>query len=170
MKNLKQLFFGAAIALTSLTVVITSCTKDECEDVVCLNNGTCDSGVCLCPTGYQGTTCENQSIDKYLKIWNATDQEDGGSTANLSYPAQISQKFSDNIFQVEIANFSDGYFTNKVGAAVEGDQLVIPQQEPDNDGYQVEGTFVYLNGNLNVEYTLTQLSTGNAKHYTGTWN
>ncbi|MCD6063520.1 MAG: Tenascin domain [Flavipsychrobacter sp.] len=43
-----------------LSVLNTSCSKDECESVTCFNNGTCVDGKCVCPTGYTGTYCEKK--------------------------------------------------------------------------------------------------------------
>ncbi len=167
MKNLKQILFGAAVALSTLTLVFTSCSKDECEDVTCSNEGTCQSGVCICKPGYEGGTCESKSIDKFIKIWSAEDNEVGDNNL-LNYPAMISQKLSDNIFQVEISNFSD-YFVNKVGGAVEGNQIIIPAQEPDADGYEVSGTLSYNNGLLEADYSIKQLSSGSSIDYEGEW-
>ncbi|MEX2597670.1 MAG: hypothetical protein WEC59_12160 [Salibacteraceae bacterium] len=38
------------------SLAIISC--DKCKDVECMNNGACDEGTCLCPTGFSGTSCE----------------------------------------------------------------------------------------------------------------
>jgi len=56
MKVLKYSLFLIAILFT--TVGIQSC-KNECNDVVCLNGGICDNGICECPNGYTGMNCEN---------------------------------------------------------------------------------------------------------------
>ncbi len=42
---------------------LNSCDKDDpapdpCENITCLNGGTCDDGNCDCPDGYSGTNCE----------------------------------------------------------------------------------------------------------------
>ncbi len=56
--NLLRYFF------TILLVVFyfVSCGKkeDACDTFVCLNNGTCNNGVCDCAAGFVGDHCENQ--------------------------------------------------------------------------------------------------------------
>lgn len=39
-------------------VLYSSCSKDACKGVTCLNKGACGSGVCSCPTGVGGKNCE----------------------------------------------------------------------------------------------------------------
>lgn len=48
-----------------LSVLYTSCTKDNtttdpCDNVTCLNGGVCVSGKCKCPTDYTGVNCEKR--------------------------------------------------------------------------------------------------------------
>jgi hypothetical protein len=38
----------------------TSC--DQCSDVACINSGVCIDGVCDCPVGFTGATCEVEDI------------------------------------------------------------------------------------------------------------
>lgn len=54
-------FFGVAT-----TVLYTACEKDSCTQLTCQNGGTCTSGFCNCPSGYEGAECETKSIDRYL--------------------------------------------------------------------------------------------------------
>lgn len=59
MKLIKTSLLTAPAAIVLFAFVIFACTKDACDDVVCLNGGTCASGVCNCPSGYTGLHCEN---------------------------------------------------------------------------------------------------------------
>ncbi|MBL7785492.1 MAG: calcium-binding EGF-like domain-containing protein [Chitinophagales bacterium] len=45
-----------------VTFCFVSCGKkdDACDTIVCLNNGTCNNGVCDCAAGFVGDHCENQ--------------------------------------------------------------------------------------------------------------
>lgn len=46
-----------------------SCTKkDPCEGVTCQNNGTCESGNCKCPLGYEGQFCQSESLPKTINV------------------------------------------------------------------------------------------------------
>ncbi len=48
------------------TVVYTSCEKDPCDNVTCQHGGSCHTGICSCPTGYEGPSCENMSINHFI--------------------------------------------------------------------------------------------------------
>ena len=45
---------------------ITSCAKDPCIDVTCLNGGVCDDGTCLCADWYEGEDCGTEQREKML--------------------------------------------------------------------------------------------------------
>lgn len=45
---------------------ITSCAKDPCIDVTCLNGGICDDGTCLCADWYEGEDCGTEQREKML--------------------------------------------------------------------------------------------------------
>jgi hypothetical protein len=63
---MKKIWFLASL---SLLIINYSCSKkDPCEDIVCKNGGTCESGTCKCPTGYEGATCETESLPKSIKV------------------------------------------------------------------------------------------------------
>lgn len=49
-------------------MMITSCTKDFCEDAACLNEGICIDGGCDCPESYTGTYCEDQATPDEIRI------------------------------------------------------------------------------------------------------
>jgi len=65
--------FWKQILLTTLaffsitgTTLFMSCEKDQCAALQCQNGGNCVSGTCQCPSGYEGTSCETRSMDRYL--------------------------------------------------------------------------------------------------------
>lgn len=47
---------------------IACAKKDPCEDITCINGGICETGTCKCPVGYEGTTCEKESLPKAIKV------------------------------------------------------------------------------------------------------
>ncbi|MBA3829591.1 MAG: calcium-binding EGF-like domain-containing protein [Taibaiella sp.] len=54
-------FFAVASVVLS-----TSCQPDQCSTVNCMNGGSCANGFCNCPTGYEGTVCDQQSSTKFV--------------------------------------------------------------------------------------------------------
>lgn len=68
-------FFTALIILVlfAFTAQFSSCVHDACvaRNVTCKNNGTCRDGDCICPSGYEGDSCQfrvNQKFAGYYKV------------------------------------------------------------------------------------------------------
>ena len=51
--------------VVSSILFLSSCAKDPCLDVTCLNDGQCDDGTCLCADWYEGTDCGTEERVKY---------------------------------------------------------------------------------------------------------
>lgn len=172
MKKMKTILMTAMLGVATLSMVFTSCTTDECKDVVCENGGVCNEtdGICDCPTGYEGDLCDALSKTKFLKNWNATDTE-VGTTSPLLYTCLVASGtgVSDVIIS---ADFSDGYFTNNISATVTDNTITIPNQQPDNDGYSVTGSGVYnaTTNTIDWDYSITEIATISTLTYTGDWN
>lgn len=89
MSKFKNLVFSALLSLGAFgAVTFTACTQDECKDVVCNNGGTCISGTCSCPTGFEGNNCETRTRDKFVGTWGGSDVCGSGTyTITLSISA-----------------------------------------------------------------------------------
>ena len=53
-------------------LILNSCAKDPCSDVLCLNNGTCLDGTCLCQDWYEGENCGTEERAKYYGLYTGT--------------------------------------------------------------------------------------------------
>lgn len=92
MNQFKIIFSTASIVLFAFVAVLfSSCKKKDikyndttlvrpCENVVCLNGGSCLDGLCVCPIGYEGVKCEKRWTDKFLGTFIASDECYTGST------------------------------------------------------------------------------------------
>jgi hypothetical protein len=59
MKSLKLVLLSAVLTLgVFFAVFYTSCSKDSCKAVTCINGGTCGGGLCNCKDGTGGLNCE----------------------------------------------------------------------------------------------------------------
>ncbi len=59
MKPMRYLLLTAVLTFAVFSVITwTACNKNKCHNVVCLNNGECDGGKCVCPVGFEGLRCE----------------------------------------------------------------------------------------------------------------
>jgi hypothetical protein len=52
-----------------ITFLHSSCEKNACNNVSCQHGGSCSNGICLCPTGYEGPTCQTLATDRYLGLY-----------------------------------------------------------------------------------------------------
>jgi hypothetical protein len=160
-KKSKSMLSFRRIALTALVtfsafgaITYTSCSKDECKDVVCSNGGTCNEtdGSCTCATGYEGTTCGTAWAAKFAGSYSVTE------TCSLSggvgpYSATITASSTNNV-TILLANFGDYLTPVTVNATVAStNTLTIPQQTVGGKMFQGSGT--YTNGILNITYTVT---------------
>lgn len=71
--NILFMKFGklALITLTLLTTIIgtiaiTSCEKNSCDGVNCMNGGSCGYGECNCPVGWEDARCTTRKTDRYV--------------------------------------------------------------------------------------------------------
>ena len=119
MKSIKLVAFSAFLTISAFCAVLyTSCTKDACKNVTCLNGGTCSGGNCTCPTGYEGTTCQTKSRDKFVgtylgsEICNVgTDNYSivlaaGSADLSLTYSNLYNEAFTANCTMVATDSFS----------------------------------------------------------------
>ncbi len=168
MKKIKNIALSALLTIGAFgAVTYTSCTKDQCKDVVCANSGTCLNGICSCPSGFEGNLCQTLSVTKFVKVWNATDVING---TNLVYTVAIGSGI--NPTSAIISNsFSDDFFSNTINATVDGNFITIPDQKPDANGdYRVQGSGTYQSNNRILwDYTLTRITDGATLVHQGTW-
>lgn len=138
-----RIFFG----LIFLIVSIAACSPDACEDVVCLNNGTCDSGHCVCPDGYEGLNCETEQRLAFVGSYAVSE---ACAQGDFAYSITIETASTSNT-DVTIQNFSD--FDLSVAASINGTSLTIPTQTV--NASTISGNGEMVNDALLIDYTLT---------------
>ena len=157
---MKKLFFGL-IAVAALS--FTSC-KDECKDVTCANGGTCDAGVCSCPSGYEGDLCETETRAKIIGTYQVS--EDCGTTGAATYNVTITAASSD-VTKVLISPFG-GYTGVTATCTLNGSSLTLNSVSGSSLSFSNLSGTVSANGGTisNVSYTV---SDGNSETCPGTW-
>src|SRR4051812_3063461 len=117
--RLKTISFSAIVTVAAFfSVVYFSCNRDKCKTIVCAHYGVCNDGVCICPSGYEGSNCETVSREKFLGNW--TVYEKGSTSVANQYPITISA--AKPITDVVIKHFYN-YFKADISAVVHGDTI-----------------------------------------------
>lgn len=77
MKLIKHIAFSAFLTLSIFcAVVYSSCSKNECGGITCLNDGTCSGGICKCVTGTDGVNCQNIYRNNYALTYKGIPPDD----------------------------------------------------------------------------------------------
>lgn len=70
MKFWKPVLFATILFSAVATLITyTSCEKNACNNVDCLNGGSCAMGTCHCPTGFEGYRCQSKTTDRYIGMY-----------------------------------------------------------------------------------------------------
>ncbi len=71
MKFWKSIVYISTLVIAVASVAIySSCEKNACNDVNCMNGGSCSNGACKCPPGYDGAMCGARSTDRYVGYYS----------------------------------------------------------------------------------------------------
>jgi len=147
---------GAMARFTAVTY--SSCNNDKCKAIVCAFGGTCNDGVCTCPTGYEGPQCEKVMRDKFLGVYQVLEKGTLSETAQYTVSVEPGTEISD----LRIKNFRN-IFIEEVTGYVRSDSIFIPEQIVD-ERWEVQGMGVIQadkyygnNGRLVLRYRVRDL-------------
>jgi hypothetical protein len=169
--RIPSVLFSAMLATAGLaTVSLSSCEEDKCKTIICGYGGTCTDGTCVCPSGYEGPQCETVNRDRFMGIWQAT--EDGTVTLGAQYPVTVGKGQATN--EIRITNFYNR-ITSEVTGYVKGDTLRVPLQtiKVDNVDYTVQGIGAVMDdkytgdhGKIVFNYSVTYIPNGSTNAIT----
>ncbi len=157
MKISKILMFFIGVLIAGSATIYTSCVKDPCSGVSCLNGGSCDNGTCVCPLGYNGTRCE------YINVTTITFNNNAPTAINLNVngttigiPAGASASYTGEYGNTITASASTAGATGEVinWAAT---YYTFPATGIDVVPLDVNSNYFYLiinNSSFNTIYTL----------------
>ncbi len=133
-----------------------------CDTVNCLNGGVCNNGLCDCPTGFEGDSCETALNDRYSGTFFLSASV-CDSIALTSYNVELIPADTSNPVLFTLGGIYDNSLSNTVQCLVNLSdplQFTIPSQSFVDDvfgsGFTIEGTGTLSNeGNtLTVSYEI----------------
>lgn len=159
----------AVLFLFSL-IFISACNKDKtkyndttlirpCDNVICLNGGTCNDGLCYCPQGFEGKQCATRWSDKFVGNYIVDDNCD---TSSLGYYEAIINADAAYAYKLKLYNTGLACPAQIINAIInpEKTSFEIPVQNTCGDLYlsgtgNISGNFVniYLVARDTVNHT-----------------
>lgn len=149
----KKLFLLLPMLMMGALIMVNTGCGDKCGKKDC-GNGICDEvdGSCNCDPGYEydaDGSCLVKTQDKYVASYNIHDDCTSGVDDYVGSVSANADVTKVNFFKVW------NLFTNAVVASIDGTSVTIARQEPDSDGYFVEGTGTFAVVNNKDVITLT---------------
>ena len=165
---------GLFIILGALGALVLSCERGSCENITCLNGGTCRNGRCQCPVGFEGARCETKWTDRWIGTYTVDDrcrqvglipQYEGRVSPSTIYPDVVYlEPFGD-------LTCEGGQAVKVEGRLLSGKEIRIEQQAVCNRRYSIAGDGTY-DGNrraFTITYTFRDFQTGLTDTCTATW-
>jgi len=143
MKSLKLIALSVILALSAFCGIwSTSCSKDGCKGVTCLNYGTCGGGLCQCDSGLGGPTCAIVYRNLYSNTYIGNGSDDSGHQYVNNTLAFSQGTDTTNFNNMELT------WTNPSGITVIFNGIVLSNNLPSGSNFTVTKTSV-------IEYTPT---------------
>jgi len=163
MKSARSLVFTLIITLLVVGAAFySSCTKDACKGVTCLNGVLCNGGTCACPAGIGGIRCETVYRKQYSNTYTGRAIYTSTDTSNATHSDSLSQLVfyagTDTTYTLmQLTWNSNGakVFTTPINITnyqSSGSNFVVPNITVDTVVYSGSGT---VNGN-SASITLTR--------------
>jgi len=133
--------------------------SDPCADVNC-GPGTCDDGTCICPTGYEGISCETESRSLFYGSYNVTMSDCGPSVTLGIESIQIEERTGD-ILSVSVLLIEEGQPSITLDGTISGNRL---DSSGESNGFDLitRGTFSETGDTLTGEIVVVGSSTCDA--------
>jgi hypothetical protein len=146
----------------SSSVLYTACTKDSCEKLKCKNGSVCTDEFCVCPEGYVGTECEEETSLKFLGFYDGNTKCDslpviidsayvmrGEEPNSIAYKIYSQNLTIENVVYAKVVNEKlthaygkDDALKLTSGVEKDGDKITINMSWTKADGKITQCTFV----------------------------
>lgn len=132
---------------TFILLGLSACAPDACENVICLNNGVCQTGDCECAEGFEGPNCGTEQRQAFVGTYNA---EETCNLGNFAYQINITAN-SETRTEITLHNLGD--FDFDIVGVVNANTVTFTNQTA--NASTINGTGELTNGTLTIDYTLT---------------
>jgi hypothetical protein len=157
---MKQIILGM---LLITMIIFQSC--DPCDGISCQNGGSCNTnGLCVCTSGFEGTSCERHWRDKFIGTWNLTTTfHDGAGGVTQEGPVTVTISAGDEQDIIKISSLK-GFDTNDlydVTFRVSGNKLT--NADPfflANDISNFPPVWIDFNSSDNPKFAISQIRIG----------
>ena len=119
-------------AFAVVLLLLSACKEDPCENVTCLNGGTCLDGLgtCACQPGYEGDSCEIYTFQLFLGSFEAN--YGGCVDTPPEHRVEIEQEGGEDRLRITgLGDYACPTGSLTVVADVTGNTLSIPSQNVD---------------------------------------
>lgn len=151
------------LVLLMLMVGFNSCVQDNCNGVLCYNDGVCVQGTCTCLSGYEGTQCERKWTEKFAGTWQASDTYFRDTVTNKYDLEILIGDAVDSFFLVGLTDTLDsivckrtGFYQFTFGENIIDTNLTIKSGigTISNNGQTVTGvySFTFLDSSVNTNF------------------
>ncbi len=120
-------------------LILTGCS-DPCEDVVC-GPGMCDDGTCICPDGYDGSSCELLTNRIFAGSWTISDLDCNSSELGLLTSVTIVPDLNYDQFTVVINLGFDNFYYYELNATIK-DGVLESSTNFNNIPWEFSGSFL----------------------------
>jgi hypothetical protein len=174
MKQAKLIILSSISFMALMTIVLTSCNNNgdvvygpttfykPCEKVYCINGGACHDGLCKCPVGFEGTTCELRSSDRFVGNYKTYDACYTGQLDYYNATITANAQEASQLVLGNLGSFCTNAFPLNAYLDATGTGFTIPMQKSCDDLY-ISG-----NGNINNEILNVFLTARDSVNHTST--
>lgn len=141
--HMKKIFFLFPIIL----IALASCKKNKCANVSCNGGGSCENGLCVCDSVYEGANCE---IEKRVKYFGSYVFEANCDSSNhLDFLSFSKSLTNDGPGKIVIGNLYSMGSTHEGTIFSDGSIYIAPQNL---SAGTVSGTASFVNDKIVVRF------------------
>ena len=150
--------YALIYCLMGIMTFWSGCKSDDpCDSIACLNGGTCIEGECICQGGFEGETCETNTLQGFLGTYSVKYMGCFTTTENHEILVDRVDDRIDQILLFELGDYACPEGELVVTGGIENSSLVIAEQTIDCGPieYTFDGSGTLTGDTLTIDFTVT---------------